>query len=94
MPATWSTTPPNGQVLVCVDSGELCVAGGGGVLGQLTRLPTLAQFDAGASVPGWTTVNGDQLTLFSSNYQYLDGATQVRPPEPVLDQESHSRQIR
>jgi hypothetical protein len=38
---------------------------------QLTRLPTLAQFDAGASVPGWNTVKGNQLSLFSQNYEYL-----------------------
>ncbi len=39
--------------------------------GLLTRLPTLSQFDAGQSVPGWKTVKGDQVTLFSGNYEFL-----------------------
>jgi hypothetical protein len=64
-PAEWSGA---GLPSTVVNSASLAAVVSSG---QLTRLPTLAQFDAGASVPGWTTVNGDQLTLFSSNYQYL-----------------------
>ena len=39
--------------------------------GLLTRLPTLAEFDAGQSVPGWKTVKGDEITQFSANYEFL-----------------------
>jgi hypothetical protein len=39
--------------------------------GQLTRLPTLAQFDAGAAVPGWKTIAGNKVTQFSQDFEYL-----------------------
>jgi hypothetical protein len=38
--------------------------------GLLTRLPTLAQFDAGASVLGWKTVKGDDITPFSGSFEF------------------------
>ena len=38
--------------------------------GLLSRLPTLAQFDAGTAVAGWKTVKGDVVTLFSGNYEF------------------------
>ncbi len=38
--------------------------------GLLTRLPTLAQFDAGSAVAGWKTVKGDEITLFSGNFEF------------------------
>jgi hypothetical protein len=38
--------------------------------GLLTRLPTLAEFDAGRAVAGWKTVKGDEITLFSGNFEF------------------------
>jgi hypothetical protein len=38
--------------------------------GLLTRLPTLAQFDSGKSVLGWKTVKGDDISIFSGNYEF------------------------
>lgn len=38
--------------------------------GHLPELPTLAQFDAGKSVTGWKTVKGDEITLFSGNFEF------------------------
>ncbi len=38
--------------------------------GLLPDLPTLAQFDAGRTVPGWKNVKGNEITLFSANYEF------------------------
>ena len=38
--------------------------------GLLSRLPTLAQFDAGSSVAGWKTMKGDEVTLFSGSFEF------------------------
>lgn len=39
--------------------------------GLLTRLPTLAEFDAGQKMPGWKTVKGNEITYFSGNHEFL-----------------------
>lgn len=39
--------------------------------GLLTRLPTLQDFHDGTSVPGWKTVRGNEMTLFSGNFEFL-----------------------
>ena len=38
--------------------------------GTLVNLPTLAQFDSGKYVSQWKTVKGDQISLFSSNFEF------------------------
>lgn len=38
--------------------------------GLLTRLPTLAEFEAGSSVAGWKTVKSNEITLFSGNFEF------------------------
>ncbi len=35
------------------------------------QIPTLLQFDAGTHLPGWKSMKGNQITLFSSSFEFL-----------------------
>jgi len=39
--------------------------------GSLMQIPTLSEFVAGKAVPGWKTVSGNEITLFSPSFEYL-----------------------
>ena len=39
--------------------------------GLLPRVPTLSEFDAATAVVGWKTVSHNQVTIFSTSFEYL-----------------------
>jgi hypothetical protein len=55
-PAEWAGTTPLQTVL---DKGALM------------QIPTISEFVAGKAVPGWKTVSGNEITLFSPSFEYL-----------------------
>jgi hypothetical protein len=47
--------------------------------GDLPDLPTLAEFDAGKTVKGWKTLPGNEVTVFSPNFEFLGWGYSLNP---------------